>query len=144
MRNTDVREQIENKRLEKITAETALTQIELKEKEGLIIDIGYVETVLTAYLHQIKTTLRTIPNQIYLELFAMTDAKDLRDRLKQEIDQTLFNLGEMEFELPEDMDILEHEEPEPEETDNIIEESSTDDQSTEDTENIGLDLDGDS
>ncbi|MGR2854762.1 hypothetical protein FY046_01740 [Erwinia sp. 1181_3] len=142
MRNTDVKEQIENKRLEKITAETALTQIELKEKEGLIIDIGYVETVLTAYLHQIKTTLRTIPNKTYLELFAMTDAKDLRDRLKQEIDQTLFDLGEMEFELPDDMDILD--EPEQEETDNTTEESSTDDQATEDPENLRLDLDGDS
>lgn len=142
LRNTDVKEQIENKRLEKITAETALTQIELKEKEGQIIDIGYVETVLTAYLHQIKTTLRTIPNKTYLELFAMTDAKDLRDRLKQEIDKTLFDLGEMEFELPDDMEILD--EPEQEEINSTTEESSTDDQATEDPENIRVDIDGDS
>lgn len=142
LRNTDVKEQIENKRLEKITAETALTQIELKEKEGQIIDIGYVETVLTAYLHQIKTTLRTIPNKTYLELFAMTDAKDLRDRLKLEIDQTLFDLGEMEFELPDDMEILD--EPEQEEINNPTEESSTDDQATEDPENIRVDIVGDS
>lgn len=133
LRNTDVKEQIEQKRLEKITAETALIQMELNIKEGHLVSTDYVEQVLTAYLHQVKTSVRSIPNKIYLELFAMTDAKDLRDKLKEVIDTTLYQLGDMEFELPEDMDILEHEEPEQEQTDDTTEESITDDTATEDT-----------
>lgn len=135
LRNTDVKEQIENKRLEKITAETALIQMDLNIKEGHIVSTEYVEQVLTAYLHQVKTSVRSIPNKIYLELFAMTDAKDLRDKLKEVIDTTLYQLGDMEFELPEDTDILENEEPEPEpeQTDDTTEESITDDTASEDT-----------
>ena len=111
LRNTDIKEQIEQKRLEKITAETALTVIELAEKEETVIRTEYVETVLTAYLHQIKTSIRSIPNRIYLELFAMTDAKDVRDRIKDEIDKTLYELGQMEFEqLPEDTEVLDEDE----------------------------------
>lgn len=111
LRNTDVKEQIELKRLEKITAETALTEIELAEKEETVISTEYVETVLTAYLHQIKTSIRSIPNRIYLELFAMTDAKDVRDRIKDEIDKTLYELGQMDFEqLPEDTEVLDEDE----------------------------------
>lgn len=111
LRNTDVKEQIEQKRLEKITAETALIEIELAIKEEEILSTAYVETVLTAYLHQIKTSIRFIPNRIYLELFAMTDAKDVRDRIKDEIDKTLYELGQMDFEqLPEDTEILDENE----------------------------------
>lgn len=133
LRNTDIKEQIEQKRLEKITAETALTVIELAEKEETVISTEYVETVLTAYLHQIKTSIRSIPNRIYLELFAMTDAKDVRDRIKDEIDKTLYELGQMDFEqLPEDTEVLdENEQTEIEES--IIKDSE-DNPAAEDSE----------
>ena len=52
--------------------------------------------------------MREIPSKAYLELFAQTDAKDLRDLLKTEIDKTLYQLGSMEFELPTDEEILEY------------------------------------
>jgi hypothetical protein len=50
--------------------------------------------------------MRAIPSKTYLELFAKTDAKDLRDILKQHIDTALFQLGSMEFELPMHEEIL--------------------------------------
>ncbi|HDZ2776584.1 TPA: hypothetical protein RSS54_004953, partial [Klebsiella pneumoniae] len=59
-------------------------------------------------LFQVKTAMREIPSKAYLELFAQTDAKDLRDLLKTEIDKTLYQLGSMEFELPTDEEILEY------------------------------------
>lgn len=133
LRNTDIKEQIEKERLAKLTAERKLSELELMEKENLVINSEYVETVLTAYLHQIKTTIRSIPNKIYLELFAMTDSKDLRDKLREVIDTSLYQLGEMEFELPNDEEILEDEQQE--ETNDIIEESTSDDQTAEDSEN---------
>jgi len=133
LRNTDVKEQIEQKRLEKITAETALTEIELAEKEETVISTEYVETVLTAYLHQIKTSIRSIPNGIYLELFAMTDAKDVRDRIKDEIDKTLYELGQMDFEqLPDDTEVLD--EDEQTEIEEFIIKDSEDNPAAEDSE----------
>jgi len=109
LRNTDTKEQIEQERLKKLKAEASLAELELAQKENTVISSEYVETVLTAYLFKIKTTLRSIPAKVYLELFAMEDSKDLRDRLKDVIDETLLELGQMEFELPEDMEILDEE-----------------------------------
>ncbi|HDZ1221723.1 TPA: hypothetical protein RRU56_005177 [Klebsiella pneumoniae] len=65
----------------------------------------------------------------------MDNAKDLRDRLKDVIDATLIELGEMEFELPDDMDILEHEEEKQDEINKATQESTTDSQATNKTEN---------
>lgn len=133
LRNTNIKEQIEQERLQKLTTERQLAELELQEKLEHVLNTEYAEQVLTAYLYQIKTTIRSIPNKIYLELFAMTDAKDLRDRLKEVIDTHLYQLGEMEFELPEDEEILD--EQEQEETNDITTESTTDDQTPEETKN---------
>lgn len=133
LRNTNVKDQIEKEKLAKIMAERELTEIELAEKRETIITTNYVEQVLTAYLFQIKNTIRSIPNKVYLELFAMEDAKDVRDKLREVIDQQLYDLGEMEFTLPEDMEILD--ELQPEKTNDDITESSEDDTASEDPEN---------
>lgn len=108
LRNTDTKEQIEQERLKKLKAEAALAELELDEKNGEVISTAYIEQVLTEYLFQVKTAMREIPSKAYLELFAQTDAKDLRDLLKTEIDKTLYQLGSMEFELPTDEEILEY------------------------------------
>ena len=106
LRHTNTKEQIEKERLAKLTSERQLIEIELAEKMETIVSTEYIEQVLTAFLHKIKTSIRSVPNKVYLELFAQEDAKDLRDLLKEEIDRTLYQLGNMEFELPEDKDIL--------------------------------------
>ncbi|MFY0824903.1 hypothetical protein [Klebsiella pneumoniae] len=108
LRNTDTKEQIEQERLKKLKAEAALAELELDEKNGEVISTAYIEQVLTEYLFQVKTAMRAIPSKAYLELFAQTDAKDLCDLLKTEIDKTLYQLGSMEFELPTDEEILEY------------------------------------
>lgn len=133
LRNTNIKEQIEQERLQKLTTERQLAELELQEKLEHVLNTEYVEQVLTAYFFQIKTTIRSIPNKIYLELFAMTDAKDLRDRLKEVIDTHLYQLGKMEFELPEDEEILD--EPEQEEINDTTTESIIDNQTPEDSEN---------
>lgn len=138
LRNTDIKEQIEQERLKKLKAEASLAELELAQKENTVISSEYIEQVLTAYLFKIKTTIRSIPSKVYLELFAMENAKDLRDRLKDVIDSTLIELGEMEFELPEDMEIFDEEEQQ-DEIDGSIEESSTDNETTNQTEDKRLD-----
>lgn len=132
LRETDIKEQIEQERLKKLTAERHLVDLELSLKTGTVLSSEYVETVLTSYLHEIKTSIRAIPSKVYLELFALDNAKDLRARLKEEIDKTLYQLGEMEFELPSDEEILD--EDKTGEIDNSVEQSTTDDSTPEDSE----------
>lgn len=63
----------------------------------------------------------------------MTDAKDVRDRIKDEIDKTLYELGQMDFEqLPEDTEILD--EDEQTKTIDTTIESTEEDTATEDSE----------
>jgi len=134
LRETDIQERIQQERLKKLEAERQITELELEEKLEVVINAEYVETVLTAYLHQIKTSIRAIPNRVYLDLFKMTNAKDLRDLLRDEIDSTLFQLGQMEFEnLPNDMEVLdEHKQEEINEDPKI---STDDDPATSEDEN---------
>ncbi|EOV2735881.1 terminase small subunit [Enterobacter cloacae] len=134
LRNTDTRKQIDQERLRKLKAEAALSELELQMKHGTVVSTEYLEQVLTEYLFQVKTAMRAIPSKTYLELFAQTDAKDLRDILKQHIDSTLFQLGSMEFELPTDEEILE-DGNEQEEINESTTESTPDDATSEDTEN---------
>ncbi len=120
--------------MKKLKAEAALAELDLAEKNGDVISAAYIEKVLTEYLFQVKTAMRAIPSKTYLELFARTDAKDLRDLLKAEIDKTLYQLGSMEFELPTDEEILEY----GNEQDKIYEditESTTDNTTAENPEN---------
>ncbi|EFI1639227.1 hypothetical protein BHF44_26440 [Escherichia coli] len=125
---------MEQERLKKLKAEAALAELELDEKNGEVISTAYIEQVLTEYLFQVKTAMRAIPSKTYLELFAQTDAKDLRDLLKTEIDKTLYQLGSMEFELPTDEEILEYGNEQDKAYEDITE-STTDNTTAENPEN---------
>ena len=131
LRDTDTNERIQRERLQKLTAERQLAELELQMKTEKVISTQYLEQVLTEYLHNIKVSVMAIPTKIYLDLFAQDDAKDLRDLLKNEIDRTLFALGEMEFELPNDEEILDEQQGK---VDGTTIESTEDDTVTEDTE----------
>ncbi|ROP61599.1 hypothetical protein EDF81_0070 [Enterobacter sp. BIGb0383] len=133
LRNTDVKEKIEQERLQKLTAERQMAELELQQQLETVVSTEYLEQVITAYLFKIKTSIRAIPSKVYLDLFAMNDAKDMRDRLKEEIDKNLYQLGEMEFELPEDMEIIN--EDEQTEINEPPEEDPSDDTTAEDSEN---------
>lgn len=65
-----------------------------------MVSTEYVEQVLTEYLFQIKTAVRAIPSKTYLELFAQSDAKDLRDVLRTHIDKTLYQLAQWNLSYP--------------------------------------------
>ncbi|WP_431140173.1 hypothetical protein [Enterobacter mori] len=65
LRDTNTKEQIEQERLKKLSAERQLAELELAEKNGLVVSTEYVEHVLTEYLFQIKTAVRAIPSKTY-------------------------------------------------------------------------------
>ncbi|ELE8679432.1 hypothetical protein RCB27_004937, partial [Escherichia coli] len=66
MRDTNTKEQIEQERLKKLSAERQLAELELAEKNGEVLQTSYVEQVLTEYLFQVKTAMRAIPSKTYL------------------------------------------------------------------------------
>ncbi|HFR1223197.1 TPA: hypothetical protein ACHU01_004683, partial [Shigella sonnei] len=58
LRDTNTKEQIEQERLKKLSAERQLAELELAEKNGLVVSTEYIEQVLTEYLFQVKTAVR--------------------------------------------------------------------------------------
>ncbi|EPE5132631.1 hypothetical protein ACSJEN_002785 [Yersinia enterocolitica] len=129
--------QIQNEKLQKLTAERKLTEIQLEKEYENVVDVSYVELVLSEFLIIIKQQIRSLPSGIYLELFACTEATEIRDVLKNKIDAVLNDIGEMEFELPEDNEVLEESEYEQQdEIDLDIEEEPTDNKTTEESESI--------
>lgn len=62
LRDTNTKEQIEQERLKKLSAERQLAELELAEKNGEVLQTSYVEQVLTEYLFQVKTAMRAIPS----------------------------------------------------------------------------------
>ena len=63
-----------------------------------LIEVDYVTESLSSYLLQLKNMLRSIPNTTYVELFSSEDANQLRETLKDKIDEVLRDIGNYEYE----------------------------------------------
>ncbi|WP_370550831.1 hypothetical protein NMD63_05620 [Edwardsiella tarda] len=98
LRETDIREQIDRARLEKMQAEAELAKIEVQRALEQIIDIDLLESELGQYLNNIKNMIRSIPNQNFLELFESQSANELKSLLQEKIDEKLLEIGNMKYE----------------------------------------------
>ncbi|MGD8204405.1 hypothetical protein [Pantoea sp. FN0305] len=106
--------QIEQLRLAKAKADIEEMEADLKRKN--LVEVDYVTETLSGYFNQLKNMLRSIPNTTYIELFSSEDANQLREKLKDKIDEVLRDIGSYEYE---------------EETENGFSESEETDQDTE-------------
>jgi len=106
--------QIEQLRLAKAKADIEEMEADLKRKN--LVEVDYVTETLSGYFNQLKNMLRSIPNTTYIELFSSEDANQLREKLKDKIDEILRDIGSYEYE---------------EETENGFSESEETDQDTE-------------
>ncbi|MGY3112689.1 phage terminase Nu1 subunit (DNA packaging protein) [Pantoea eucalypti] len=106
--------QIEQLRLAKAKADIEEMEADLKRKN--LVEVDYVTETLSGYFNQLKSMLRSIPNTTYIELFSSEDANQLREKLKDKIDEVLRDIGSYEYE---------------EETENGFSESEETDQDTE-------------
>lgn len=106
--------QIEQLRLAKAKADIEEMEADLKRKN--LVEVDYVTETLSGYFNQMKSMLRSIPNTTYIELFSSEDANQLREKLKDKIDEVLRDIGSYEYE---------------EETENGFSESEETDQDTE-------------
>jgi tRNA isopentenyl-2-thiomethyl-A-37 hydroxylase MiaE len=102
LRETDLREQMDRQRLLKLTAEAAMSELELEQQMDHVVDIDYLEASLSEYFTQLKNYLRSMPNKHYLELFESQDALELKQKLSGFIDEALNEIGNQEYELPEE------------------------------------------
>ncbi|MDF2784207.1 MAG: hypothetical protein K0S95_742 [Pantoea eucrina] len=124
LRETDLREQMDREKLRKLQAEASQAELELDRQLGQVIDVGYLESSLSEYFSQLKNYLRTIPQKHYIELFESEDALELKTKLASFIDEVLNEIGNHEYEMPEE----EHEQGQ---ANKDIEPSSEEDTSTE-------------
>jgi len=102
LRETDLREKMDREKLRKLQAEASQAELELDKELGNVIDIAYLESSLTEYFSQLKNYLRTIPQKHYLELFESQDALELKQKLSVFIDEVLNEIGNQEYEMPEE------------------------------------------
>ncbi|WP_370558418.1 hypothetical protein [Edwardsiella tarda] len=98
LRETDIREQIDRARLEKMQSEAELSKIEVNRAMEQIIDIDILSSELSQYFANIKNMIRSIPDQSYLELFESQNANELKNLLKNKIDEKLLEIGNMKYE----------------------------------------------
>ncbi|WP_370561124.1 hypothetical protein [Edwardsiella tarda] len=118
LRETDIREQIDRARLEKMQSEAELAKIEVQRALEQIIDIDILENELGQYLNNIKNMIRSIPNQNFLELFESQTANELKSLLQEKIDEKLLEIGNMKYEeIIKTGDSTEPSDSEPEATD---------------------------
>lgn len=102
LRDTDLNEQIQRERLRRLAAEASQAELELEKQLSLVVDTAYLESSLSEFFSQIKNYLRTIPQKHYLELFESEDALQLKTKLAGFIDEVLNEIGNQEYEMPEE------------------------------------------
>lgn len=102
LRDTDLNEQIQRERLRRMAAEASQAELELDKQLSLVVDTAYLESSLSEFFSQMKNYLRTIPQKHYLELFESEDALQLKTKLAGFIDEVLNEIGNQEYEMPEE------------------------------------------
>lgn len=102
LRDTNLREQMDREKLRKLQAEASQAELELDKELENVVDIAYLESNLSEYFSQLKNYLRTIPQKHYLELFESEDALELKQKLSGFIDEVLNEIGNHEYEMPEE------------------------------------------
>lgn len=104
LRDTDLNEQIQRERLRRMAAEASQAELELDKQLSLVIDTAYLESTLSEFFADMKNYMRTIPQKHYIELFESEDALELKQNLSAFIDSTLNEIGNYEYEMPEEQD----------------------------------------
>ncbi|WP_139154984.1 hypothetical protein [Enterobacter cloacae] len=106
MRNMSVKDEFEKEKLREQIAKADLATYTAKEKSGELISVDYVQSELNRFCSQLKDKLRLMPKQHAPEILASAvSVEELRDCLKEKIDQTLRELDT----LFDDPDLQEYE-----------------------------------
>ncbi|MEG3135654.1 hypothetical protein SC206_19025 [Rouxiella sp. T17] len=102
LRNTDYKEQIEKAKLRTALATAELAEMEVAEAHKNVINVDYVEQVLSKYFKKQRDYLRTLGQKIYVEVFEQDSAISVKRIINQRMDEMLNEIAE--FELQESKD----------------------------------------
>lgn len=86
-----VRETITQATLRKESALATLREIELSEKQGKLIEVDAAATLWASVGQIIRDGLLSLPERIAPELAALTDQRQVRDQLRDELRKVLAN-----------------------------------------------------
>ena len=95
---TDLKEETQREQLRLAKAKADIEEMNADQLRRNLIEVDYVTESLSSYLLQLKNMLRSIPNTTYVELFSSEDANQLRETLKDKIDEVLRDIGSSEYE----------------------------------------------
>ncbi|WP_432469165.1 hypothetical protein [Enterobacter hormaechei] len=101
MRNMSIKDEFEREKLREQVAKADLATYAAKEKSGELIPVDYVQAELNRFCSQLKDKIRLMPKKHALEILeSAVSVEELRDCLKEKIDQTLREIDSL-FEEPE-------------------------------------------
>jgi len=90
--NIDLMTADEAKR-KKLTAEAALTELDLAKKTGQVVDLDVIERQLANKFANLRSIIRRIPDRVVMRLVGLSDEAVIKDILLSEIDAALLILS---------------------------------------------------
>lgn len=126
MRNTSVKEALDLAKLREQEAKADLAQYAAQEKSQELISVLVVQAALNQYCQKFKDTVRLIPSRHSIDILeSATDVSSVKEKLREILDQSLLEIGDLMINEQPDFD-------EPEETEQQTEPS--DDELTDQSE----------
>lgn len=100
--NIDLMTADEAKR-KKLTAEAALTELELAKKMEQVVDLEVMERQLANKFANLRSILRRIPDRVVMQLVGLTDESKIKNIVLTEIDAALTVLSKV-YDESEELD----------------------------------------
>jgi phage terminase Nu1 subunit (DNA packaging protein) len=91
-KSIEILESIESEELKYQRARRELKEMERDTKKGLLIPIDSATTVWTTVAQSVRDGFLSLPDRLAPELAAVTDARQIRDQLRDEVRKILSNL----------------------------------------------------
>lgn len=96
LRNMSIKDEFEKEKLREQIAKADLATYAAQEKSGELIPVDYVQSELNEFVGRLKTAMRLIPNKHAIAILeSASDIQTLKESLKEIIDDTLNEVGEL-------------------------------------------------
>ncbi|HCX4687888.1 TPA: hypothetical protein OZT14_003095 [Escherichia coli] len=111
MRNISVRDKMEKEKLREQIAKADLATYTAQEKSGELIPVEIVQSELNKFCQSLKDSIRLIPSRHAIEILEYADdVHHLKHKLREIIDNTLLDMGDLFEQEYSHLDEIENEE----------------------------------
>lgn len=80
---------LDEARLKKLAAEASISELELAKKKGDVVDLDEIERDLKNKFATLRSSIRSIPERVVLQLIGLKDEVKIKTIILTEIDSTL-------------------------------------------------------